>query len=100
MPVKPPSTIPDTIAAGMALKISHAKLHYRSKTVTDNVEVVSNSSGIIDEYYPLLLAAAREVTLTDDELNKYRYQPKLFSLDQFGTTELWALILRMNRLSS
>ena len=31
---------------------------------------------------------------------KYRYQPKMFCNDIYGTTELWGLLLKINNFNS
>ena len=39
-----------------------------------------------------------KVTLNDDEIRKYRYNPKMLSFDLYGTTRLYYVILLMNDL--
>lgn len=41
-----------------------------------------------------------DITLTDDELFKYKYRPKLLCYDVYGTEELYYLILIINDICS
>ena len=43
-------------------------------------------------------ASYRGLTLNDDEIRKYRYNPKMLSFDLYGTTRLYYVILLMNDL--
>ena len=52
------------------------------------------------KYRSLLLSVTEELLLTDDDLVKYKYRPKLFSLDLYGTVEYWYLILIINNITS
>lgn len=95
------STIDDIIKYGNSLPISHDKIHLKSSlkdTMGNNVIV--NYSSFVNKYIDFLQPIIVEVTLTDNEYEKYKFQPKFLSFDMYGTTELWSSILLLNNLSS
>ena len=51
---------------------------------------------VLDDYLVELKKLATNVYLTDKDLTKYNYKPKLLSADVYGTTDLSYLILLMN----
>ena len=55
---------------------------------------------VLDDYIDEILSVARIITMTDKELSKYKYRPKILSYDLYGTTELDFLILRLNGMTS
>lgn len=55
---------------------------------------------VLDDYIDEILSVARVITMTDKELSKYKYRPKILSYDLYGTTELDFLILRLNGMTS
>lgn len=96
------STIRDTIRYGKDLDITHEKLFYKStiNTVKTNRKIIVNHESVINKYYYIFLKYTYEVDLTDIEYLHYRYQPKLFCYETYGTTELWSLLLKVNNLTS
>ena len=38
--------------------------------------------------------------LTEEEQERYKYSPKKLSYDLYGTTELWADLLKLNKCAS
>ena len=40
------------------------------------------------------------VTLTDKQFLRYQFQPRLYSYEQLGSVELWALLLKINNMST
>ena len=44
--------------------------------------------------------AAVTINLTNDEFDKYKYKPRLLSIDLYGTTELFFVILAVNGMAS
>lgn len=89
------------IKAGQDLAISHSTLHYKATFKrADGDKVILNYSALIDRYYDYLQKIIVEIELTDEEIIKYRFQPKKLSFDFYGTTELWSSILRINNIAS
>lgn len=56
--------------------------------------------GLLSKYRNELYEYEMTYTFTDEEYNKYAYNPKRLSYDLYGTTEFWDLILRLNELYS
>ena len=76
--------------------ISYRKLH--SLATISGITIPFFS--ITNKYKDVLAAIATEVQLTEADMLKYRYKPKLLSLDLYGTTELWYTILELNSIIS
>ena len=53
---------------------------------------------ITDDYFDEFKKASVRVELTEDEILKYKYRPKLLSYDIYDNTELYYIILRLNDL--
>lgn len=95
------STIKQVIEDGKTAPFSANTLHFKkiiTNTSSDNFIILMNP--IFDKYYELLKNYISEVNLTDEEYNKYIYKPKLLSLDIYGTTELYFLLLKINNMTS
>lgn len=95
------STIQSVIDEGLESKIISTTLSLK--------EVITNSSGekfivnmfnLYEKYYEILLDHVVTVTLDEVEYKKYRFQPKLLSLDLYGTKELHYMLLRLNYVYS
>lgn len=95
------STIREVIEAGLELKMTANDLCFK--------EVVTNSSGemfiinmynLFEKYYELLLEHTSIVVLSEEEYNRYRFNPKLLSRDLYGNQELYYLLLRLNYIYS
>lgn len=53
---------------------------------------------VTDDYFPELKAKAVKVYLSDKEIQKYKYRPKILAYDVYDNTELYYIILRINDL--
>lgn len=53
---------------------------------------------ITDDYFDEFKKASVRVELTEDEILKYKYRPKLLSYDIYDNVELYYIILRLNDL--
>lgn len=82
------------------LKLSHNKLFLKSLIKSNGNNLIVNSTSLPNMYYDYILNSTYTLTLTNSEYMKYRYQPKLFCHDVYGTTELWSLLLKINNFSS
>ena len=80
--------------------ISHSKVHLKSRIKKEDIDIIVNSSSFGNKYFDYLRDICYKRTLTDKELLKYRYQPKMFCYDNYGSTELWSLLLKMNHMTS
>lgn len=93
-------TIEGAINYGKKQAISHSKLHFKTKIDSGGVSIIVNTNSIMDKYWDLITIAAITRTFTDNEHDKYKYQPKLLSYDLYNTTELWSAILKINNIFS
>ena len=78
------------------LDISHSGLFKKAAVDSDGIKLIINSTSIVDRYYYYILKECFTYTLTEKEYMRYRYRPKLFCLNAYGTTELWSLLLKVN----
>lgn len=80
-------------------KISTAKLSYRDISYIenrDNMEFVVKNT--LSDFLYELKEMSIKVELSDSEIRKYRYNPKMLSFDLYGTTRLYYVILALNDL--
>ena len=63
-------------------------------------EVTVPTQTLICRYYDSLKSYIIDKTLTKDEQNRYKYNPRFLSYDLYGTPELWADILYINNMVS
>lgn len=95
------ATIEQLVKSGKNLEMSHAKVHIKTSYVNpEGQKVIINYSSLLDKYYVFLQKIIVDITFTDEEYAKYKFQPKRFCMDHYGTTELWSSILRINNLTS
>lgn len=52
------------------------------------------------DYKDIFTTYSVEITLTDDEVNKYKYKPKLLSKDIYDYEEYYFIILFINDITS
>lgn len=84
----------------LTTEMSYSHFHLQSKIKTDTGDIIVNTEFLPLKYFDIFKRGARTITLTEEELMKYRYQPKLFCYDHLGSIELWALLLRLNNMTS
>lgn len=82
------------------LDLSYDKLFLKSIFESNDNQLIVNSTSLANKYYDYILDSVYTITLKNSEYMKYRYQPKLFCYDIYGTTELWALLLKINNFMS
>lgn len=97
-----PNTIEEQIEIGADGKINHRTLNSRA-VIHDE----KNNSSIIIPFNPLYSKYKDyfddiivEIPLTEQEQLRYRFAPKLVSLDMYNTVDYWALILFINECPS
>lgn len=86
----------DFITEGVDSEISVATTSY---LLNINDTIITTSS-IFDSYIDFIMPNTVLISLTDEEYEKYKFDPKLLSLELYGTMELWFLLLKINRCSS
>lgn len=70
---------------------------FTTSTIAKDGKVVFPLFNIFDKYKDIIDNLCVSVTLTDDELYIYRYNPHALSLKLYGTVELWYLLLKLNK---
>ena len=83
-----------------ALSISHSKLHLKSKITESDINLIVNSTSFGNKYFDYFRKECYLKTFTDIELIHYKFQPKKYCYDMYGSTELWSLLLKMNHMVS
>jgi hypothetical protein len=79
-------------------QLSYGHLHLKSKI--DKSNAIVNTEFIPLKYLDILKKDARTVTLSDEDYINYKYQPKKYCYDKYGTVELWVILLRLNNMTS
>lgn len=64
----------------------------RSLRLYDNI--------VLDKMLDVIRAGSKIRAFTDDELNKYRFRPKYLSLDIYGVTDYWWIIMAVNGMTN
>ena len=90
------NNITDWCNAGKKLYIANHS--FGLKTDAGDVRFIYES--YLFKYHNLFASDNVNITFTDDEFIKYRYQPKLFCKDHYKTPELWSLLLFINNMTS
>ena len=81
--------------------ITYNKLFLKSKIEkSDGNNLLVNSTSFANKYREYILQHTYDKTFTDAELIKYKYSPKLFCYEEYGTVELWGLLLSVNNMTS
>lgn len=95
------SNMESLIKAGKNLDISHEKMHLKAFFIDkENNKIIINYTSLIDKYYDFIKKIIIDYEMTDEEFIKYKFQPKRFCMDMYGTTELWSTLLRINNMVS
>ncbi len=94
------STIQELIDQIEAKEISYRNLH-TTFCIRQNNEVIQVPyKSMIREYMDLMADDAITVSLPADEVRMYKFKPKKLSYDLYGTVELWAGLLELNKMYS
>ena len=80
-------------------RVDNCFLHQVVK-LPDNSDrkIIVNESFLFSKYKDELVQYLRKRELDDTEYRRYRFNPKLFAYDTYGTTELWFMVLHANEL--
>lgn len=93
-------TITSLIKLGKEQDISHGRFHLKDAVMNNGVKHLINYDSIIDKYREILMQHTERITLTDLECEQYRYQPRKYCYDVYGSVEIWSTLLRMNNMLS
>lgn len=95
------NTVDDCVKFGKELELSHGKMFVRSTIQpSDNTLLISNYTSILTPYMDYINSALIDHTISDEDMTIYKYKPKYFCLQMYGTMELWSLLLRVNNMKS
>lgn len=100
--MKIPATINDFISMRDTFKISQDKLKKSCYIYNENSDEYLKMpySPLINKYKEFFDSISAKIPLNDDDYKKYKFSPKRVSLDIYGTTELWSVILYINNCKS
>ena len=85
------------IQSGNYVKLKYANLCLIETNEHDLVRCIVN---LLDDYYEELEDYFMDVTLSDEEVRIYRYNPKRLAYDIYGSTDFYSFILYINKMSS
>ena len=95
------ATIEDFIRSYTSEDIKVSAFFLQQVLTTDaGKKLLVNFNNLTIKYMPELKSMRVKVTMTEEEYQKYKYNPKFLSYDIYGTTELWFMILEANELHS
>ncbi len=80
--------------------IRYPKYYYKKVISEDDFHVILNIQSIMDRYIQYIRQYIVELELNQEELRKYRYNPKRLSYNLYGTTAYWWSILLANQIHS
>ena len=89
-------TVDQFIDAGSSTIISYNNLSYIQTMSNWNKAPFFN---VINDYIDELVSFSCTIELTDAELQKYLYKPKLLCKDIYGNPELYFIVLRLNNMA-
>ena len=97
-----PSTLTEQIKEARKLEISYKTLHdscvINNKQDENSIEIPFSS--ITNKYRVYLNQSVVQIQLTEEEERIYMYNPKMLSLDLYGTVEFWSDLLKLNNAVS
>jgi hypothetical protein len=91
------NNIRDFVELGMenSLTLSNTNIYCEKDDV-----VIPFQNIFRESYRPIILRYCKKVKLSDDAFDYYKYKPKTFSYNLYGTVDLWHLILWLNDMTS
>ena len=72
----------------------------RIVTKSNGDKIIINDIPLFENYLTELGVEPVYITMDELRLQRYMYNPKLFSYDIYKTTELWFMILQINEMHS
>jgi len=95
-------TIPDEVRKGIDIDDSHGNMQFKTRfSDMDAVRhIVVPHQSLICKFYHVLTDYITTRPLDDEEELRYYQKPKLLSMDEYGTPELWSWIMYINNCKS
>lgn len=95
------NSIQDCIEYGKQLEFAHHKLYDQYFIKVNNEKVLLTTYlSILTDYMPVIKKTLVNYVFTDEDFITYKYKPKMFCRNKYGTMELWSLLLRVNHMTS
>ena len=91
------TNVDSVIDAGKELDISESTMSFRN-VIDDSVVLAYHN--VITKFYRVLSSFIVEITLSDEEFDRYIQQPKKYCYEMYGTPELAYSLLYINDMPS
>mgnify|MGYP000065565034 CR=1 FL=1 len=89
------STVEEFINAGISDEMTYNNFSILFKSSQQD-NIILSANNIIYDYMDEIKPYIVNVTLSEEEYIKYRYKPKLFAYDIYGSTELFFIVMAVN----
>ena len=93
-------TIDQFIKTEQNKSVKYPNYYYQKVISEDDLHVIMNYQSIMDRYVQYIRDYITEIELSQEEMRKYRYNPKRLSFNLYGTTSYWWSIIFANQIHS
>lgn len=93
-------TIDQFIQTEQNKSVKYPNYYYQKIISEDDLHVIMNYQSIMDRYVQYIRDYITEIELSQEEMRKYRYNPKRLSFNLYGTTSYWWSIIFANQIHS
>lgn len=93
-------TIDQFIQTEQNKSVKYPNYYYQKVISEDDLHVIMNYQSIMDRYVQYIRDYITEIELSQEEMRKYRYNPKRLSFNLYGTTSYWWSIIFANQIHS
>ena len=97
------STTTSTLEIFINYKNLDSNIYYKDQSIFEKSidgKSVLLSYNILNDYRKEIFDFVIPITLTDEEFQKYQYQPKKLAYDLYGSTEYYYMILFINSMTN
>ena len=97
------STTTSTLESFINYKNLDSNIYYKDLSIFEKSidgKSVLLSYNILNDYRKEIFDFIIPITLTDEEFQKYQYQPKKLAYDLYGSTEYYYMILFINSMTN
>lgn len=93
-------TIDQFIQTEQNKSVKYPNYYYQKVISEDDLHVIMNYQSIMDRYVQYIRDYITEIELSQEEMRKYRYNPKRLSFNLYGTTSYGWSIIFANQIHS
>ena len=93
-------TIDQFIQTEQNKSVNYPNYYYQKVISEDDLHIIMNYQSIMDRYVQYIRDYITEIELSQEEMRKYRYNPKRLSFNLYGTTSYWWSIIFANQIHS